>query len=93
MGVAGVGAGVGFLPPGVEVKVGDKGRKGGGKKSPGARANVGAAGAKRKRASPGSGSNKGGKKKPRPGYFKKKAGKAGTGKAAKGGGGRGGWNG
>ena len=93
MGVAGVGAGVGFLPPGVEVKAGDKGRKGGGKKSPGARANVGAAGAKRKRASPGSGSNKGGKKKPRPGYFKKKAGKAGTGKAAKGGGGRGGWNG
>ena len=93
MGVAGVGAGVGFLPPGVEVKAGDKGRKGGGKKSPGARANAGAAGAKRKRPSPGSGSNKGGKKKPRPGYFKKKAGKAGTGKAAKGGGGRGGWNG
>ena len=95
MGVAGVGAGVGFLPPGVEVKAGDKGRKGGGgKKSPGARANAGAAaGGKRKRASPGSGSNKGGKKKPRPGYLKKKAGKAGTGKAAKGGGGRGGWNG
>ena len=114
MGVAGVGAGVGFLPPGVEVKPGDEGLKagdegrGGGKNNP-LRPNWwGAAAAKRKRksASPGSGSNnnKGGKKKPRPGpgYFKKKAGKAGTGKAAKkggtgkaakGGGGRGGWNG